>query len=123
MNSPISINASVAMRKLNAIRYVPSIFVVLFQIILLQFEDNQIFHLSATTVGGTESAATTIISNFSPLYMMLSFILITIALLASLWVLYKGIKAAGYQGGTLMMLTVGLGLWGFYSAYVTYINV
>ncbi len=123
INSPVNLNASVAMRKLNAIRYVPSIFVALLQIILLQVEDNQVFHLTATTVAGTESATTTIVSNFSPLYMMLSFIIIVIALLASLWVLYKGIKATGYQGGSLMMITVGLGLWGFYSAYVSYINV
>lgn len=123
MNSPILMNASHAMRKLNAIRYVPSIIIVTIQIILLQFEDNQELYLSEAVVGGQDTVITKIITNFSPLYMMLSFILVVIALLASLYVLYKGVKAIGYQGGTLMMITVGLGLWGFYSAYATYINV
>jgi hypothetical protein len=121
MNSPLRMNASAAMRKLNAIRYFPSMIMVIVQIILVQLEDNQVFWMGTQNVQGTDTIVTETVTYFSPLFMTISFILYAIALMASLYVLYRGVKALGYQGGSLMMITLGLGLWGFYSAYVSYI--
>lgn len=89
--------ANLAMRRLNAYRMLPGIFLLLIQIFLLYLQPNQTVTYSMQTFLGVETPIPAY-SGFTDSYYLTIGILQLISAIYSIFILYKGVMSMNYSG-------------------------
>ncbi|MCY3414275.1 MAG: YIP1 family protein [Candidatus Heimdallarchaeota archaeon] len=103
-SSPLRYDINLAMRKLNAYRYIPLIITGSIQLILLLLQPDQSVHYSMQTIPFFGLLPIPTYSGFSSVYYLLSDILMLVALGYSLYMLYIGISSNNYSGSWLIVV-------------------